>query len=93
MQPRGRHNRSANVANENIPRYATDSTDHLVREITGTGCVDHIVYAHSQWETTLHCNVVSHLLNAYTKWSLTECGEYLSNALRLFILWFSNCET
>ena len=24
----------------------------------------------SQWETMLHCNVVSHWLGAYTKWSL-----------------------
>ena len=27
---------------------------------------DHFVYAPSQWETTLHCNVVSHWLGAYT---------------------------
>ena len=31
---------------------------------------DHFVYTHSQWETTLQCNVVSHWLCAYTKWSL-----------------------
>ena len=31
---------------------------------------DHFVYAPSQWETTLQCNVVSHWLGAYTKWSL-----------------------
>ena len=30
----------------------------------------HFVHAPSQWETTLHCNVVSHCLCAYTKWSL-----------------------
>ena len=30
---------------------------------------DHIVYAPSQWETTLHCNVVSYWLGAYTKLS------------------------
>ena len=30
---------------------------------------DHFVNAPSQWETTLHCNVVSHWLGAYTKWS------------------------
>ena len=30
---------------------------------------DHFVYAPSQWETTLHCNVASHWLGAYTKWS------------------------
>ena len=26
------------------------------------------VYASSQWDTTLHCNVVSHWLGAYTNW-------------------------
>ena len=31
---------------------------------------DHFVYAPSQWEATLHCNVVSHWLGTYTKWSL-----------------------
>ena len=31
---------------------------------------DHFVNAPSQWETTLHCNVVSHWLGAFTKWSL-----------------------
>ena len=31
---------------------------------------DYSVYVPSQWETTLHCNVVSHWLGAYTKWSL-----------------------
>ena len=31
---------------------------------------DHFVYAPSQCETTLHCNVVSHWLGTYTKWSL-----------------------
>ena len=30
----------------------------------------HFVYAPDQWETMLHCNVVSHWLGAYTKWSL-----------------------
>ena len=33
---------------------------------------DHFVYAPSQWETTLHCNVVSHWLDTYTKWSLED---------------------
>ena len=31
---------------------------------------NHSVYAPSQWETTLQCNVVSHWLNACTEWSL-----------------------
>ena len=30
---------------------------------------DHVVYASSQWETTLHCNVISHWIGAYAKWS------------------------
>ena len=38
--------------------------------ISYTYCRVHFVYAPSQWETTLHCNVVSHWLGAYTKWSL-----------------------
>ena len=32
---------------------------------------DHFVYAPSQWETTLQCNVVSHWLGAFTKLSLS----------------------
>ena len=35
-----------------------------------TTCRDHFVNAPSQWETTLHCNIISHWLGAYTKWSL-----------------------
>ena len=31
---------------------------------------DHFVYALSQWEATLHCNVASHWLGAYTQWFL-----------------------
>ena len=31
---------------------------------------DQFVYAPSQWDTTLHCNIGSHWLGAYTKWSL-----------------------
>ena len=32
--------------------------------------MDHFVYALSQWETTLLCNVVFHWLGTSTKWSL-----------------------
>ena len=32
---------------------------------------NNFVNAPSQWETTLHCNIISHWLGAYTKWSLT----------------------
>ena len=30
----------------------------------------HFAHAPSQWETTLHCNIVPHWLGAYTEWSL-----------------------
>ena len=36
----------------------------------------HFVYAPSQWETTLQCNVVSHWLGAFTKWSLIMCSSW-----------------
>ena len=32
-------------------------------------CRDHFVYAPSQWEMMLQCNIVSHWLGACTKWS------------------------
>ena len=32
-------------------------------------CRDQLVYAPSQWEMTLQCNVVSHWLGILTKWS------------------------
>ena len=35
------------------------------------------VYAPSQWETTLHCTVVSHWLGAFTNWSLVIRHESL----------------
>ena len=37
-----------------------------------TNSRDHFVYAPSQWEATLLCNVVSHWLGANTKWSLEQ---------------------
>ena len=42
----------------------------VVSYITDYNYRDHFVYAPSQCETMLHCNVVSHWLGAYTKWSL-----------------------
>ena len=44
---------------------------------TGKGR-DHFVYAPCQWETTLHCNVVSHWQGAYTKWSLQGCTRKIA---------------
>ena len=31
---------------------------------------DHFVHPLSQWETKLHCNVISHWLGTYTNWSI-----------------------
>ena len=46
---------------------------HLFRcviQVMGSGSRDYFVYAPSQWETTLQCNIASHWLDAYTKWCL-----------------------
>ena len=34
-------------------------------------CRDYSVYAPSQWEMALHCNIISHWLSTYIKWSLS----------------------
>ena len=45
---------------------------------------DCFLYAPSQWETTLHCKVISHWLGAYTKWSLRQVYKlHLPHWLRL----------
>ena len=53
---------------------------------------NHFVYVPSQWEMTLHCNVVSHWLGAYTKWSLLaggnkscQCTNKLFNSSRVLM--------
>ena len=33
-------------------------------------CWDHSGHELSQWETTLHCNVVSHWLSSYSEWAM-----------------------
>ena len=38
----------------------------------------HLVNAPSQWETMLHCNIVSHWLGAYTKLSLHHYGFWFN---------------
>ena len=56
---------------------------------------DHFVYAPSQWETTLQCNVASHWLDAHTKWSLhvSEWPKRFGVAIlpcfriKIFIIW------
>ena len=44
---------------------------------------DHFVYAPSQWETTLQCNVVSHWLGTYTKLSLDRHSVQLCTGKRI----------
>ena len=51
---------------------------------------DDFVYAASQWETTLHCNVVSHWLGAYTKCSLQWPVSYSSSRQYLPLLAFND---
>ena len=48
----------------------SDAMNHHAGNQASRTSSDHIVYAPSQWETTLHCNVVSDWLVAYTKRSL-----------------------
>ena len=38
---------------------------------------DHFVNAPSQWETMLHCNVISHWLDAFTKNDPWYCTRYV----------------
>ena len=43
--------------------------EHILWDILYV-CRDHSGYGLSQWETTLHCNVVSHWQSPCTEWSL-----------------------
>ena len=47
---------------------------------------DHFVYAPSQWETTIHCMVVSRWLGPYPKWSL-HSGRYFTDETFKCIFW------
>ena len=60
--------------------------------------VGHFVDAPSQWETTLHCNVVSHGLGVCTKWSLKMKVIYcdvsvvvqrINNGIWCIIIWYN----
>ena len=50
-----------------------------------------IVYAPSQWETTLDCNVVSHRLAAYTKWSCRD--SIFATPVHITWYWYSLCQS
>ena len=68
--------------------------------LSGAGCVrelnhhgynrDHIVNALSQWETTLHCTVVSHRLCMIAKWSLDYRYWLIAYLGPLFMMKSSN---
>ena len=54
---------------------------------------DHFVYAPSQWERTLLCNVVSHWLGAYTKWSLHIFEVHTNKAEYWWYNWITDTYT
>ena len=45
---------------------------HIITRCFTAITMDHFVYALSQWETTLQCNVASHWLGACTEWLLIK---------------------
>ena len=49
---------------------------------------DYSVYGLIQWETTLHCNVVSHWLNPYLDWSMEHCVVWSQELLRCILRLF-----
>ena len=51
-------------------RNTKDHYDNMTRNQSTTKLMDHFVYAPSQWETTLQCNVVSHCSGACIKWPM-----------------------
>ena len=56
---------------------------------------EYFVYAPSQWEMRLHCNIVYHWLCAFTKWSLYDTVDFLRNphnGLPIAHQWGSGCE-
>ena len=70
---------------------ATCAAVHLISLVNGR---DHFVYAPSQWETVLQCNV-SHCLGAFTEWSL-QWSWQLDELLHKFTddqctVWATDC--
>ena len=57
-----------------------------IAELRVLTCSNHSAYAPSQWETTLHCNVVSDWLGIYIKWSLTWGADLWSEFQKI---WFA----
>ena len=62
-----------------------------INHLQGLFCV--CDYAPSQWEMTLHCNVISHWLGAYTKWSLSfgRFNTILPYNIEAWTKWLSFC--
>ena len=54
--------------------WAHDKTTHLNRDHYGNGL--------SQWETMLHCKVVSHWLSPYPEWSLPKNNPSLDSHIK-----------
>ena len=48
-------------------------------------CRDYSVYAHSQWETTLYCNIVSHWRGTYIEWFLYLLCNFILLLFNLFL--------
>ena len=65
-------NLSAFALWENSVRIVKVPISSRKSPLSSCSCIarDPFVNAPSQWETTLHSNVISHWLGAYTKWSL-----------------------
>ena len=61
---------------------ATESRIWTIADLSigplGTNLRDHFVYAPSQWEMMLHCNVISNWLGPYTKLSLKPWEKFKS---------------
>ena len=84
---------------KNIVFYYFGKIDHVVMALTWifimTGPFkkrDHFVYAPSQWETTLQCNVVSHWLGTYWNCKIHVCcGKTHSRPLNTLRLRQNGC--
>ena len=58
--------------------------------------MDHSVNAPSQWEGTLHCNVISHCLVTYTKWFQqwdNQFSFFVASLLSSDIIWWHRSVT
>ena len=73
----GDKNGSITLSSQNYPNNETIRSNNTSRFIVlcfitdiSSAIRDNFVFAPTQWETMLHCNVVSHWLGAHVKWPL-----------------------